>query len=434
MALLDFYGETPAYLGGLLGEDELKRLQAQAQSQSNLGMAAALLQAGAPSRTPGGTGLAIAQGLQAGQQLYKQALNQGLQEKMAGLQVQDLMRKRQEEEAVRKFLPQIMQTTSTPEQLTMYGQPTQGVIRDDEGNLMPGGGVIPAQQSTTINRDALQRLALVAPEQFAKYSAGLKALQPEYKEVNGQLYEISPYGGKPTLVAGQGKLTYQDLGNVVVALDASGKEVGRLSKGAAPSGPTSLQAIETEGGYATFNPKTGQISPLMAGGKPVMGKGAGNLTEGQGNAVAYGMRMNQADAILKPLENAGLKDTGMIRSGVSGTLGATPLIGDALARGSDNIFNTLPSVLGGLNEQQQQTVQARVNFITAVLRKESGASISPTEFATAEKNYFPAPGDSEKIVKQKQDARDMAIRAMKLQAGPGAKYIGGQTGVTSSGW
>ena len=67
--------------------------------------------------------------------------------------------------------------------------------------------------------------------------------------------------------------------------------------------------------------------------------------------------------------------------------------------------------------------------------KESGASISPTEFATAEKNYFPAPGDSETVVKQKQDARDMAIKAMKLQAGPGAKFIGGQTGsVTSSGW
>jgi hypothetical protein len=133
--------------------------------------------------------------------------------------------------------------------------------------------------------------------------------------------------------------------------------------------------------------------------------------------------MAQADAILKPLENAGLKDTGMIRAGVSGTLGATPFIGEALARGSDNIFNTLPTVLGGLNEKQQQTVQARVNFITAVLRKESGASISPTEFATAEKNYFPAPGDSEKIVKQKQQAREMAIKAMKIQAGPGAKYF-----------
>jgi hypothetical protein len=242
-------------------------------------------------------------------------------------------------------------STTTPEQLTMYGQPTQGVVRDDEGNMMPGGAIIPAkttQGPMTINRDALAKLALFSPETYAKY-------KPEYKEVNGQLVEISPLGGIST-VAGKEKLTYQDLGNVVVALDASGKEVGRMAKGAAPSGPVSMQAIETEGGYAAFNPRTGQVTPLASGGKPIMGKDAGKLTEAQGNAVAYGMRMAEADKVLKPLEAAGLKDTGKIRSGVSGTLGAVPLIGDALARGSDNIFNTLPTVLGGLSEDQQKTL------------------------------------------------------------------------------
>lgn len=205
MALLDFYGQTPDYYGGLLGVDELNRLRQQAQEQGTLNMATALLQAGAPSRTPGGGALAIAQGLQMGQDAYRKALNQGLQEKMAGLQVEDLMRKRQEEQAVRRFLPQIMQTTTTPEQLTMYGQPTQGVIRDDEGNLLPGGGMIPARQQTAINRQALQQLALAAPEQFAKISGSLKALQPEYKEAGGVLYEIPTYGGTPTAVGGKPK-------------------------------------------------------------------------------------------------------------------------------------------------------------------------------------------------------------------------------------
>lgn len=408
MALLDsFYGTTPDYLGGLLGENELNRLRGQAQDQSLMTMASALLQAGAPSRTPGGGALAIAQGLQQGQQAYKQALNQGLQEKLQATQLGEVMRKQQEAEAVRKFLPNLMTPgaveqnwSGAPEQISNYFQT----------------GAMPTQQGpATVNKDALAKLALVSPETYAKY-------KPEYKEVNGQLVEISPLGGIST-VAGKEKLTYQDLGNVVVALDASGKEVGRLSKGLAPQGPASLQSVETENGLMTFNPRTGQYTPVTAGGQPLMGKGAGALTEAQGNAVAYGMRMQQADQILKPLENAGLKDTGKIRSGVSGTLGATPLIGEALARGSDNIFNTLPTILGGLNEDQQKTVQARVNFVTAILRKESGASISPTEFATAEKNYFPAPGDSNTIVKQKQEARDMAIKAMKIQAGKGAKFI-----------
>ena len=407
MALLDFYGETPSYLGGLLGADELKRLQEQAQSQSNLGMATALLQAGAPSRTPGGGALAVAQGLQAGQQLYKQALNQGLQEKVAAMQVGELMRKQKEAEAVRNFLPQLIQPgavsqnwSGSPDQISQYFQT----------------GAIPTQQApSTINREALQRLALVSPETYAKY-------KPEYKEVDGKLVEISPLTGINT-VAGTGKLSYQDLGNVVVALDSSGKEVGRFNKGAAPQGPVSLQSVETENGVMTFNPKTGQYTPVTSGGQPLMGKGAGKLTESEGAAVTYGMRMNQANDILKPLEASGLKDTGKIRAGVSGTLGATPFIGDALARGSDNIFNTLPTILGGLSEDQQKTIQARVNFITAVLRKESGASISPTEFATAEKNYFPAPGDPDTVVKQKQAARELAIKGMKIQAGKGAKFI-----------
>lgn len=190
MALLDsFYGETPAYLGGLLGEDELKRLQGQAQGQSNLSMASALLQAGAPSRTPGGGALAIAQGLQMGQQAYKQALNQGLQEKMAGMQVQDMMRKQQEAQAVRQFLPQLIKPgvveqnwSGAPEEIGQYFQT----------------GAIPTQQGpSTINREALSRLALVSPETYAKY-------KPEYKEVNGQLVEISPLTGVST-VAGTAK-------------------------------------------------------------------------------------------------------------------------------------------------------------------------------------------------------------------------------------
>jgi hypothetical protein len=193
MALLDsFYGETPSYLGGLLGEDELKRLQNQAQGQSNLSMATALLQAGAPSRTPGGGALAIAQGLQMGQQAYKQALNQGLQEKMAGMQVQDMLRKQQEAQAVRQFLPQLIQPgaveqnwSGAPDQISQYFK-------------TPGQAVIPTQQGpSTINRDALQRLALVSPETYAKY-------KPEYKEVNGQLVEISPLTGVST-VAGMAK-------------------------------------------------------------------------------------------------------------------------------------------------------------------------------------------------------------------------------------
>jgi hypothetical protein len=66
------------------------------------------------------------------------------------------------------------------------------------------------------------------------------------------------------------------------------------------------------------------------------------------------------------------------------------------------------------------------------LRKESGAAISPSEFVNEAQKYFPQPGDADSVIKQKQQARELAIKALEIQAGPGAKQIkalGAETGV-----
>lgn len=133
------------------------------------------------------------------------------------------------------------------------------------------------------------------------------------------------------------------------------------------------------------------------------------LTESQGNAAAFGIRAKEADMILKGLENKGVRTGGVIK----GTLESVPLVGGALGR----TFNWTAG------DEQQATTQARKNFVTAILRKESGASISPTEFENEEKKYFPQVGDSATVVQQKQKARETAIKALELQAGPGAKLI-----------
>jgi hypothetical protein len=169
---------------------------------------------------------------------------------------------------------------------------------------------------------------------------------------------------------------------------------------------------------------TDSAAPAVAGARTqLMGKGTA-LTESQGNATAFGMRMSEAHSVLKNLESKGETGTGVIGGTVGGVAGLVPLIGDKLTAGVDNIFNVLPGVLGGYSPEQQQVLNGRINFITAVLRKESGASIQPSEFATAERLYFPKPGDSDVVIKQKQKARELAIQAMKIQAGPGAKNIG----------
>jgi hypothetical protein len=88
------------------------------------------------------------------------------------------------------------------------------------------------------------------------------------------------------------------------------------------------------------------------------------------------------------------------------------------------MMNPLPGFMGGPSSEQQQVDQARRNFITAVLRKESGAAISPAEFSNEEKKYFPQAGDTADVIAQKQAARNLAIQAMTVQAGPqGARQI-----------
>jgi len=141
------------------------------------------------------------------------------------------------------------------------------------------------------------------------------------------------------------------------------------------------------------------------------------LTESQGNASAFGLRMKEANKILNQLEDQGVTNTGAVRSAVAGTVGMTPFVGEKLAEGTSAVMNALPGVLGGPSAAQQQVDQARRNFITAVLRKESGASISPTEFANEEKKYFPQAGDTSAVIAQKRASRDLAIQAMDIQAG-----------------
>lgn len=177
------------------------------------------------------------------------------------------------------------------------------------------------------------------------------------------------------------------------------------------------------GGGGIPTGRTAPVEGTLVTGTPLKGK-ATALTESQGNATAYGMRMLESQKLLTDLENKDVVSGGRIKGAVQGTLTSlVPYLGENLAQGAGAIMNTLPTFAGGPSEEQQMYQQAKTNFITAVLRKESGAAIGQNEFNTEEKKYFPQAGDTPAVLKQKQKSRDLAIEAMKIQAGPGAKNI-----------
>ena len=186
--------------------------------------------------------------------------------------------------------------------------------------------------------------------------------------------------------------------------------------------PTAGQVYEGTEGPLLINTKAGTATPVIGpDGKPLTG--GKPLTETQGNATAFGIRMKESNDLLNALEDKGVTNTGIARSTIGGLVGMTPFVGEKMQQGVEATMNVFPGALGGPSAEQQQVAAARRNFITAVLRKESGAAISPGEFNTEAQKYFPQPGDSDSVIKQKRNARETAIRAMEIQAGPGKRQI-----------
>ena len=238
----------------------------------------------------------------------------------------------------------------------------------------------------------------------------------------GEVFTRKNLGGGVTEMKGGAKYhapTSVDMGTLGTMLIYPDGRREMVQKGR--EGPAG-QVLETENGPMLLNPRTGQAQPIMANGQPITGSGK-PLTEAQGNATAFGMRMKESNELINDLEKKGVTNTGVIRSTIGGIVGMTPFVGEKMQQGVQSGMNVFPTALGGPSSEQQQVDAARKNFITAVLRKESGAAISPTEFYNEAQKYFPQPGDSDAVIKQKQNARETAIKAMEIQAGPGKRQI-----------
>ena len=79
-------------------------------------------------------------------------------------------------------------------------------------------------------------------------------------------------------------------------------------------------------------------------------------------------------------------------------------------------FEVIPGGNIALSENEQRFAQAKRDFITAVLRKESGAAIGKDEFVNEDKKFFPQVGDKPAVLKQKALGRKRAFDNLKAQS------------------
>lgn len=89
------------------------------------------------------------------------------------------------------------------------------------------------------------------------------------------------------------------------------------------------------------------------------------------------------------------------------------------------IGGSLPTFLQSGDRQAYE--QAKTNFVTAVLRQESGASIAPSEFKSAEATYFPVAGDTAANVAAKAATRNTVINNFYRQANVARPVFAGDT-------
>ena len=179
--LLDIFGTGGSDTMGLLGMSaaDIQRNRDDAQAQALYALAGRLFQGG-------NTGQSIAEGLQLGQKAYRGGMSEAMQSQLQNFQLQEMLRKRKEDEVRRKedeakreqekqmrlLAPQIFTTTTTPAR-EMYGEDMMG--------QQVGEGVRPAQTSRSIDTNKLQALAMMSPDPMAAL-ASMAKLVPDLRK------------------------------------------------------------------------------------------------------------------------------------------------------------------------------------------------------------------------------------------------------------
>jgi hypothetical protein len=162
-------------------------------------------------------------------------------------------------------------------------------------------------------------------------------------------------------------------------------------------------------------------SPLMPP-PGALAVGPGNApTEGQSKAYSYATSMVTAEPILRKFDGTNVPST---------------LAGVLAALGNQNV--AAQQVYSSLRTQEERDFfDAAYQFITGKLRWESGATINPSEFATAFPTLFPMPGDSPERVAHKQLNRERIIKtqmgSMQPAQRPNVEQFMREDGLTLSG-
>lgn len=272
------------------------------------------------------------------------------------------------------------QQTAQQEQADMLGQ----IDALDLPPLAKLGAKISIKQGKTLPPELLSLLKPKEPKlQFAPNGQLVDLSNPE---LAGQNFAAPKEAPKPRIqIAPNGQVVNLDDPSIL------GKNF------AAPRERSTAQ----EPLVAIKDPVTGQpvlVPRSQAAGKAPASTRDQAMTEGQSNAAGFADRMKFNEQPIRAFEKEA----------------ASPLA---------RIGGILPREMQSAARQQYDA--AKSNWIAANLRKESGAAIGKEEYANADVQYFPQPGDTPATIEQKRQLRAVAEAAMRRSSGHAAAAGGG---------
>jgi hypothetical protein len=273
-----------------------------------------------------------------------------------------------------------------------------------------GAGLSPAEAMQMAMQPA-DPMAAINLERAQLELANLRNPQPGYRQVTGaDLGLTGPDAAKMFNVSPEGQVTpISGVGTAGGPQSAIAKLQADLNAGLITKEQYDIAAAGMA--PAGISVETGPDGQLRV----VQGAGAGGIagkpfTEGQSKDIVYSTRAKGALAAFEP---------------VAGAL--TSLPGRAAEYDPTGIVRSRVQ-----SPEFQVAKQAGDEFLNAILRKDTGAAITPAEQELYGKNYLPQPGDGPDVLVAKQAARARAVAAIEAGMSP-AQMIAQEKGLAGAG-
>jgi hypothetical protein len=391
--LLDIFGTSGQETMGLLGmsPEDVQKNRDSAQAQALYALAGRLFQGGRGASS-------VLEGLQQGQQAYKTAMQGSLQQQLQNAQIQEMLRKRQQEQQAlmrQQGIEQEIAKAYRPE--TFADTPLTNLMGQEiAGPNMPqeaGGGLqalAPRLMTSPEGRRSLTEL-LAAQEAMSGKTTTLAE--------GANLIRINPITNKVETVAqGAKKRDTVTVGNTV--LDKNTMEVLYTAPDA-PSG-----SIKEFQDFMKL-PKNEQAAYIQLQDQKRPTTTINMPSEGERKAAVLASRLNFSVGQMNEAIGADPK-------------AAMPSTTAEIARFVSRT-DFLPNKL--TTEQRQIVEAAQEDILDAALTLGTGAAYTREQLAGYKKSYFPQLEDKPAQIKTKQERLNNLLKSAEVASGRAAGQI-----------